>query len=65
VHSSLLRYRQPLADPAGLLATVAKLPVRIETEVSELLMVREFTFPTLDYEILVRLPLRARPAPAG
>ena len=24
VHSSLLRYRQPLADPAGLLATVAK-----------------------------------------
>ena len=65
VHSSLLRYRQPLADPAGLLATVAKLPVRIETEVSELLMVRECTFPTLDYEILVRLPLRARPAPAG
>jgi hypothetical protein len=61
VHSSLLRYRQPLADPAGLLAAVAKLRVRIDTEISELLLVREFTFPTLDYEILARLPLHARP----
>jgi hypothetical protein len=65
VHSSLLRYRQPLADPAGLLARLAALPVSIETEVTELLMVREFTFPTLDYEILRRLPFAGEPGKAG
>jgi hypothetical protein len=61
VHSSLLRYRQPLADPARLLRRLAGIPVSIETEVTELLMVREFTFPTLEYEVLRRLPL-GRPA---
>ena len=65
VHSSLLRYRQPLTDPAGLLAALAALPVSIETEVSELLMVREFTFPTLEYEILDRLPFAGEPGKAG
>jgi hypothetical protein len=57
VHSSLLRYREPLAGPAALLRRLASIPVSIETEVTELLMVREFTFPTLDYEVLRRLPL--------
>jgi hypothetical protein len=60
VHSSLLRYRQPLADPASLLRRLAALPVSVETEVTELLMVREYTFPTLDYEVLARLPLQGR-----
>jgi hypothetical protein len=57
VHSSLLRYRQPLADPAGLMRCLESTPISIETKVSEMLMVREFTFPTLDYEILRTLPL--------
>jgi hypothetical protein len=57
VHTSLLRYRQPLADPAGLLRRLKSMPISIETEVSEMLMVREFTFPTLAYEILRTLPL--------
>jgi hypothetical protein len=65
VHSSLLRYRQPLADPAGLLRRLAAIPVDVETEVTELLMVREYTFPTLDYEVLQRLPLGGRPGEPG
>lgn len=71
VHTTLLRYSQPVADPAGLLRHLVALPISIETKVSELLMVREFRYPTLDYEILRRLPLSAgslrlgRPARAG
>ena len=59
VHTTLFRYRRPLPDPAGLLRRLSALPIAIETEVSELLMVRESTFPMLDYEILRRLALRA------
>ena len=61
VHSSLLRYQAPLADPAGLLRRAEALHVDVETEVAELLMVRERTFPTLDYDVLRRLPLRSQP----
>jgi hypothetical protein len=60
VHSSLMRYRQPLTDPAGLLARLSSLPIDVETEVTELLMVREIVYPTLDYQVLARLPLRGR-----
>lgn len=55
VHVSLFRYRQPLRDPAGLLRALATLEFMIETEVSELLAVRETTFPSLEYEVLHRL----------
>ncbi len=58
VHTSLFRYRQPLADPAGLLRRLESLVIDIETAVSELLMVRESIYPTLAYEVLRRLPLR-------
>ena len=57
VHSSLLRYPRPLTDPARLLAAVTALEVSIEAGVRELLMVREFTFPTLAYDVVARLPL--------
>lgn len=62
VHVSLFRYRQPLRDPAGLLAFLAAMDRAVETEVEELLLVRETTFPSLDYEVLHRLPI-GRPAP--
>jgi hypothetical protein len=54
-HVSLFRYREPLRDPAGLLRTLAALEFTIETEVSELLTIRETTFPFLEYEVLHRL----------
>jgi hypothetical protein len=54
-HVSLFRYREPLRDPAGLLRALAALEFTIETEVSELLAIRETTFPCLEYEVLHRL----------
>jgi hypothetical protein len=61
VHVTLFRYGQPLADPAGLLRHLQALDLAIEAEVSELLLVRETTFPSLAYEVLHRLPI-GRPA---
>lgn len=60
VHTTLFRYRQPLSDPAGLLGRLEAMPVAIETQVSELLMVRESRYYT-QYEVLRRLPLRIAP----
>jgi hypothetical protein len=57
VHSSLFRYSRPLTDPPGLLRQLERLPVAVETEVSEVLMVRELVYPTLKYEVLRRLQL--------
>jgi hypothetical protein len=54
-HVSLFRYREPLRDPAGLLRALVALDFTIETEVSELLAIRETTFPFLEYEVLHRL----------
>jgi hypothetical protein len=61
VHVSLFRYRQPLRDPAGLLACLAALDFSVQTGVDELLLVRETTYPSLDYEILHRLPIGRQP----
>lgn len=57
VHVSLFRYRQPLRDPAGLLATLGALDFTIETEIDGLLVVRETTFPLLEYEVVHRVPI--------
>ena len=57
VHTTLFRYRQPPSDPVGLLHRLQAMPVAIETQVSELLMVRESVYYTLKYEVLRRLPL--------
>jgi hypothetical protein len=58
VHVTLLRYRQPLADPAALLSRISAASISVETEIDELILVRETVYPTLDYEILRHLPLR-------
>jgi hypothetical protein len=57
VHTTLFRYQQPLSDPAGLLHRLEAMPVAIETGVSELLVIRESVYYTLEYEVLRRLPL--------
>jgi hypothetical protein len=61
VHVTLFRYSEPLADPAGLLRYLQAQDLAIAAEISELLMVRETTFPSLEYEVLHRLPI-GRPA---
>jgi hypothetical protein len=63
VHVTLLRYSQPLADPAGLLSRISAASISVETEIDELIMVRETVYPTLDYEILRHLPLRGGGTP--
>ena len=61
VHTTLFRYGQRLSDPAGLLRRLKAMPVAIETGISELLMIRESVFYTLEYEVLRRLPLGIAP----
>jgi len=61
VHVTLLRYRQPLADPAALLERISAASISVETGIDELILVRETVYPTLDYQILRRLPLLGAP----
>ncbi len=65
VHLTLFRYRAPLADPARLLAMAASRRLAVETSVSEVLLVRETTFPAMDFEVLHRLPLGPRMPPSA
>jgi hypothetical protein len=57
VHMTLFRYAQPLRDPASLVRWLVATEFRIDIEVNELLVVREHTFPSLDYQVLRRLAL--------
>jgi hypothetical protein len=57
VHVSLFRYRQPLRDPGRLLATLGAMDFALETEIDELLVVRETTFPLLEYEVVHRVQI--------
>lgn len=61
VHATLFRYREPLRDPASLVHWLGAAEFQVDVDVSELLVVRERTFPSLDYQILHRLAL----APSG
>jgi hypothetical protein len=62
-HITLFRYAAPLHDPASLLHWAAATTFCVEIDVSELLVIKECVYPSLDYEILNRLPLA--PAPTG
>jgi hypothetical protein len=57
-HMTLFRYTSPLRDPASLMNWLATAEFDISVDVSELVVVRERIFPSLDYEVLHRLPLR-------
>jgi hypothetical protein len=56
-HMTLFRYARPLRDPASLLRELAAAEFSLDIEASELLVMRERIFPSLDYQILHRLPL--------
>jgi hypothetical protein len=57
VHTTLFRYPEPLRDPGSLLARLTAAEFLVTVDVRELLVVRERVFPSLDYEIIRRLPL--------
>jgi len=62
VHTTLFRFSAALADPARLLRRAGDLETRIETGVPELQLVRETTFPSLNFEVLHRFAL-GKPSP--
>ena len=59
VHTTLFRYRAPLADPAGLLERAAGLDVAAEFTVGEFVLLRETVFPSIGSDVLDGFP---RPA---
>jgi hypothetical protein len=56
VHMTLFRYAGPLRDPATLIRRLAA-GTCVGVDVREVLVVREHIFPSLDYEVLRRIPL--------
>ncbi len=61
VHTSLFRYRGALSDPEKFLAMLEE-DTRVDatTEVDELVISREVVYPSLETEVLGRLPLASR-----
>jgi len=57
VHITLFRYATPLRDPASLLQWLVTTKFHLDIEVSELLVIKERVYPSLDYQIVHRLPL--------
>jgi hypothetical protein len=54
VHITLARYSSPLSDPAAVLRRVRATRLAVDTEVSELLLVRETVFPMLEFTVVHR-----------
>lgn len=52
VHTTLFRYREPLADPAGLLKLIGGLDVATEFTVGEFVLVRDRVFPSISTDVL-------------
>lgn len=59
VHTTLLRYSAPLAQPERLLQRLSAMHVYIGARVSELTVVREEIFPSLQTQVLDRYRLTA------
>lgn len=60
VHTTLFRYRGPFSDPQKFLATVDDASASATEEVDELVMSKELVYPSLEAEVLGRLPLASR-----
>jgi hypothetical protein len=60
VHTTLFRYRGVLSDPEKLLAMLEDASADAAAEVEELVVTRELEYPSLEAEVLGRLPLASR-----
>jgi len=57
VHTTLFRYRGPLSGPKKFLAIVEGTSADAAADVNELLVSKELVYPSLEAEVLARLPL--------
>lgn len=60
VHTTLFRYRGPLSDPDKFLAMLEDTNADATAEVDELVVSKELVYPSLEAEVLGRLPLALR-----
>ena len=60
VHTTLFRYRGALSDPEKLLAMLEDTSADATAEVEELVVTKELVYPSLEAEVLGRLPLASR-----
>ena len=60
VHTTLFRYRGALSDPEKLLAMLEETSAFATAEVEELVVTKELVYPSLEAEVLGRLPLASR-----
>jgi hypothetical protein len=60
VHTTLFRYGGSLSDPEQFLAMVEDESAAATSEVDELIVSKELVFPSLETEVLERLPLAPR-----
>jgi hypothetical protein len=60
VHTTLFRYRGALSDPEKLLAMLEDTSAFATAEVEELVVSKELVYPSLEAEVLERLPLASR-----
>jgi hypothetical protein len=62
VHTTLFRYRGPLSDPEKFLAKLEDTSTGVvaAAEVDELVVSKELVYPSLEAEVLARLPLAHR-----
>ena len=60
VHTTLFRYRAPLSDPERFLAILEDMSAEAAAEVDELVVSKELVYPSLEAEVLARLPLAHR-----
>jgi hypothetical protein len=56
VHTTLFRYGGPLYDPEKFLAMLEDTSAEVEVEVEELVISKELVYPSLEAEVLARLP---------
>ena len=60
VHTTLFRYRAPLSDPEKFLVMLEDTSAEAAAEVDELVISKELVYPSLEAEVLARLPLAYR-----
>ena len=60
VHTTLFRYRGPLSDPEKFLDMLEDTSAEATAEVDELVVSKELVYPSLEAEVLARLPLAYR-----